>query len=194
MNYFNIHNNNKNNINGFNINKIFVRSLLLHYYDRGIKEGDVYEEMTRIYGPEAICIGTVYKWFERFKKGDRNLGDRLRTGKKQKFTNEYLIQVVKDNPQLNMKELSKLTGTSISTISRRLTQVDDNRANYQLKKLLKGASKKVGKKNNVEKIAVEGTEMVDKTNENVELTVATMDYYNSNDPVSSQYTTFYEKV
>jgi transcriptional antiterminator len=53
-----------------------------------------------------------------------------------KFTDEFLIELVNKNPSLNMTELAKLTGTSVSTIGRRLKKINSNgeRVKYIKKK------------------------------------------------------------
>jgi DeoR/GlpR family transcriptional regulator of sugar metabolism len=45
---------------------------------------------------------------------------------KTKITNEFLIGLINENPDLNMRELAKLAGISQSTISKRLKQINSS--------------------------------------------------------------------
>ncbi|KXN69451.1 hypothetical protein CONCODRAFT_79309 [Conidiobolus coronatus NRRL 28638] len=54
---------------------------------------------------------------------------------RKKFTDEFLINLVNENPDLNMAELAKLANSSPSTISRRLDEINSNgeRVKYSYK-------------------------------------------------------------
>ncbi|KXN69223.1 hypothetical protein CONCODRAFT_79429 [Conidiobolus coronatus NRRL 28638] len=60
--------------------------------------------------------------------------ERVRYNKKNfrnsatKFTDELLISLINDNPDLNMKKLGELTDTTASTISLRLKQINSSRS------------------------------------------------------------------
>jgi transcriptional antiterminator len=61
----------------------------------------------------------------RLKQID-SAGDRVMYCRKsdKKFTDEFLIELINENPNLSMEELGKLAGTSRSTISNRLRQIN----------------------------------------------------------------------
>jgi predicted transcriptional regulator len=61
----------------------------------------------------------------------------------QKLTDEFLINLVKENPELNMKELAKLANVSRSTISTMLNKINtvEERAKYIKKDFKKGIKK-----------------------------------------------------
>jgi DNA-binding Lrp family transcriptional regulator len=67
----------------------------------------------------------------------KNNGENVNYLKKDasKFSDEHLIDLVDKNPDLNMKELAKLVGTSASTISRRIKKIKSTgeRINYTCK-------------------------------------------------------------
>ncbi|KXN66485.1 hypothetical protein CONCODRAFT_11663 [Conidiobolus coronatus NRRL 28638] len=71
-----------------------------------------------------------------FRTENNKLGDKKKRGPKSKFTDEYLINLVNENPNLSLIELAEIVGTSITTILRRINQIKDNgkRIDYCSKK------------------------------------------------------------
>jgi transcriptional antiterminator len=102
----------------------FIRPILVFYYEKGVSEVDAHKEISKQHGPSGISFKTIIKWYEYFRTRGRNIGDRKLNSSKHKFTDEYLINLVTENPKLNMRELGKLSETSASTISNRLKQVN----------------------------------------------------------------------
>jgi transcriptional antiterminator len=49
----------------------------------------------------------------------------VKKGRK-KFTDEFLIRLINDNPMLNISELAKLANSSPRTISNRLKEINSN--------------------------------------------------------------------
>jgi DeoR/GlpR family transcriptional regulator of sugar metabolism len=78
----------------------------------------------------------------RLKKINRN-GEKAKhvrkkpeTYSKTKFNDEFLIDLINKNPELSMEELANLTGVSVTTISRRLKEInrDGEKVKYIVKK------------------------------------------------------------
>jgi DNA-binding Lrp family transcriptional regulator len=78
----------------------------------------------------------------RLKKINRN-GEKAKhvrkkpeTYSKTKFNDEFLIDLINKNPELSMEELANLTGVSVTTISRRLKEInrDSEKVKYIVKK------------------------------------------------------------
>lgn len=109
----------------FNIDKIFIRSILLFFFDRGIKESDAYTEIAKLYGPDTISLNTIYRRYKRHREGDRSLGDKSTANSKPKFSDDYLLQLIKDNPKFSIADLANASGCSATTMSRRLRQIND---------------------------------------------------------------------
>ncbi|KXN71105.1 hypothetical protein CONCODRAFT_6274 [Conidiobolus coronatus NRRL 28638] len=119
------------------VENTFIKPVLKSYFDRGMEEYETHREISNKYGPRAITLKTIYKWFAKFRNDNiRKLN--FANSSKPKFTDEFLIDLVNNNPGLNMTGLAKLANTSISTISARLKQVNskDERANYIWKSFL----------------------------------------------------------
>jgi DeoR/GlpR family transcriptional regulator of sugar metabolism len=90
--------------------------------------------MTELAKLANVSVSTISKRIKQANSSGEVVGyisktsqkDKLRQEKRLKFTNEFLIELIKENPSLNMTELAKLANVSVSTISRRIDQVNSN--------------------------------------------------------------------
>ncbi|KXN71400.1 hypothetical protein CONCODRAFT_16956 [Conidiobolus coronatus NRRL 28638] len=100
------------------------------------------EELSR---PTCILRSATLNKLKHRNANQENANHSMKSSKigVQKISDEYLINLVNENPELNMKELSKLAGVSRSTISSRLNQINisEERANYIKKNFRKGIKK-----------------------------------------------------
>ncbi|KXN69217.1 hypothetical protein CONCODRAFT_79422, partial [Conidiobolus coronatus NRRL 28638] len=115
----------------------FIKPILLFYYGKGMSEAEAYEEVSKKYGSRAISLKTIRKWYGLFNPKDNSVNKRV--SPKQKFTDEFLIDLVNENPDLNMAEIAKIADCSCSVISRRIKNVNKHveRVRYRKKVLQK---------------------------------------------------------
>jgi transcriptional antiterminator len=79
------------------------------------------KELARLTGVSRIAISNKIKKINA--EGDStNYAQKSR----QKFVDEYLIDLVDKNPDLSMAELAKIAGTTAKTISNRIKQINSN--------------------------------------------------------------------
>jgi transcriptional antiterminator len=83
---------------------------------------------------------------------------------KTELTNEYLTQLINENPQLNMKELAKILSISASTVSKRIKQImiDDDKKVYSKKNFLRDKCKA----NSKPKLILSEEFLIDMVNQN----------------------------
>ncbi|KXN68025.1 hypothetical protein CONCODRAFT_9809, partial [Conidiobolus coronatus NRRL 28638] len=83
------------------------------------------------------------KWFRKFRADKRDSTNKKNPGIKPNFTNEFLIKLVNENPELNLSGLAKLAGTSRSTISSRLKEIniDGEKVIYKKKSYKRGTER-----------------------------------------------------
>jgi transcriptional antiterminator len=124
------------------LNKIKKQDLL-RLFEEGRSEAEAFEETAKSYGSNSISLKTINYWFKKFRAGENSISDK-RSGRKSKFTDEFLIKLVNENPDMNMLELAKLAGASQSTISARLRNIntDEKTVNY-IQKRFRNAKKKI---------------------------------------------------
>ena len=65
--------------------KVFLRGVLLHYFNMEKTAAENYRILVEVYGEHALAEQTCQKWFARFKSGDFGLGDEERSGQPKKF-------------------------------------------------------------------------------------------------------------
>ncbi|KXN74477.1 hypothetical protein CONCODRAFT_76858 [Conidiobolus coronatus NRRL 28638] len=77
---------------------------------------------------------TIHKWYNIFRS-EEDISDKKPVIKHHKITDEFLIKLINENPELNMAELGKLAGTNASVISIRLKEInsDGERVKYKSK-------------------------------------------------------------
>ncbi|KXN69218.1 hypothetical protein CONCODRAFT_79425 [Conidiobolus coronatus NRRL 28638] len=103
-------------------------------------------EIAKLYGQDTISLNTIYRRYKRHREGDRSLGDKSTANSKPKFSDGYLIQLIKDNPKFSIADLASASGCSTTTMSRRLKQINDR--TKQSKGLLKSTKRAVDMINN----------------------------------------------
>ncbi|KXN74760.1 hypothetical protein CONCODRAFT_76657 [Conidiobolus coronatus NRRL 28638] len=89
---------------------------------------------------------TILNRLKQMKDGDENKNYHLKS--RQKFTDEYLINLVNKNSDFNMGELAKIAGVSQTTISNRIKIINSNGERIKYIKKLPNSKSKVSDKSN----------------------------------------------
>jgi len=110
-------------------NKVFLRGVLLHYFNMKKKAAESHRILVEMYGEHALAERTCQKWFARFKSGHFDLEDEERVGAPPKFEDAELEELLDQDPAQTQEELAKTLGVDHSTISKRL------KANKKTKKM-----------------------------------------------------------
>lgn len=71
-------------------NKVFLRGVLLHYFNIKKTAAESHLILVEVYGDLTLAERTCQKWFSRFKSGIYGLEDEERTGQPKKFEDEEL--------------------------------------------------------------------------------------------------------
>jgi DNA-binding Lrp family transcriptional regulator len=120
-----------------------IKPALLILFNKGNTEPEAYEEISKSHSSYSVSLKLVSFWFKKFRSGDDSLGDKKKRGPKPKFTDEFLINLVNNNPELKIAELAKIVNVSSDTIAKRLKKIniDGERAVYKCKSYLRGNKK-----------------------------------------------------
>ena len=78
------------NMSNFVPEKVFLRGVLLHYFNMKKTAAERHRILVEAYGEHASAKRTCQKWFARFKSGDFGLEDEERPGQQKKFEDEEL--------------------------------------------------------------------------------------------------------
>ena len=100
--------------------KVFLRGILLHYFNMKKSTTESHRILVEVYGDHALAERTCQKWFARFKSGDFCLEDQERTGQPKKFEDAELAALLDQDSCQTQEDLAKSLGVEQSTVSRRL--------------------------------------------------------------------------
>lgn len=101
-------------------NNVFLRGVLLHYFNMKKKAAESHKILVEVYGDHALAERTCQKWFARFKSGNFDLEDEERSGGPRKFEDGELEAILDEDPSQNQKTLAQTLGVAQPTISLRL--------------------------------------------------------------------------
>lgn len=100
--------------------KVFLRGVLLHYFNMKETAAGSHRILVEVYGKHALAERTCQKWFARFKSGDFGLEDEERPGQPKKFEDAELEAILDEDPCQTQEELADALGVDHSTVSKRL--------------------------------------------------------------------------
>jgi transcriptional antiterminator len=117
------------------VDNTFIKPMLLFHFGKGKSEVETHEEISKHLGQYAISLKTINKWFSEFRKSEHSTLSKKPAHSKKKFSDEFLINLIKENPNLSMEKLARLANISGSAISKRIKQInsDGKKVNYQRK-------------------------------------------------------------
>ncbi|KXN70198.1 hypothetical protein CONCODRAFT_7283 [Conidiobolus coronatus NRRL 28638] len=138
-----------------------IKSAILELFNKGKSETEAYKELSKTHSSYKISEKAIRNWYEKFMSEDSNLNGQKEVSSEKnltdehlielirenpdltlyqkdnfKFTDEFLIELINKNPHLNLEQLAKLAGTSSETIRYRIKQINSNgeRVKYVKKK------------------------------------------------------------
>ncbi|KAG5318543.1 MOS1T transposase, partial [Pseudoatta argentina] len=100
--------------------KVFLRGVLLHYFNMNKSAAEAHRILVQTYGDNALSDTTCRDWFRRFKNNDFQLEDKERSGAPKKFQDKELEQLLDEDPSQTLSELGKILQVDESTVSKRL--------------------------------------------------------------------------
>lgn len=104
-------------------NNVFLRGVLLHYFNMKKTAAESHRILVETYGDDALAERTCQKWFAQFKSGNFVLEDEERPGAPPKFEDEELEAKLDEDPSQTQKELAKTLGVTQQAISHRLKEM-----------------------------------------------------------------------
>ena len=100
--------------------KVFLRGVLLHYFNMKKTAAESHRILVEVYGEHALGERTCQKWFARFKSGDFDLEDEERPGQPKKFEDEEPEALLNEDCCKTQEELAESLGVTEAAISKRL--------------------------------------------------------------------------
>ena len=105
------------------IEKIAFRSILRHYWKKGLSARASSREICKIEGVHFVNENTAKFWFKRFNRGDKTLMDKPHPGRPSKIDKKAISQCLDENPNASTRVIGEKFGCHYSTISRQLNSM-----------------------------------------------------------------------
>lgn len=96
--------------------KVHFRHVMLYCFKRGLTASQTLNEMFSVYADACITHQTVRKWYRSFEAGDFNMEDQARSGRPQEVDETLLMDLVRENPRVTVRELADTLHKSVSTV------------------------------------------------------------------------------
>ena len=103
--------------------KVFLRGVLLHYFNMKKTAAESHRILVEVYGEHALAERTCQKCFAQFKSGDFGLEDEERPGQLKKFEDEELEALLGEDCCQTQEELAESLGGTQAAISKCLLYV-----------------------------------------------------------------------
>ena len=100
--------------------KVFLRGVLLHYFNMKKTVAESHRILVEVYGEHALSKRTCLKWFARFRSGDFGLEDEERPAHPKKFEDEELESLLDGDCWQTQEELAESLGVTQAAISKPL--------------------------------------------------------------------------
>ena len=107
-------------MSNFAPDKVFLRGVLLHYFNMKKTAAESHRILVEVYGEHALAEQTCQKQFARFKSGDFVLEDEDRPGQPKKFEDEELEALLDEDCCQTQEELAESLGVTQAAVSKRL--------------------------------------------------------------------------
>ena len=92
-------------------------------YNKGSTAVKVTEKICDIYGKDIITERTCQRWFSKFRSGDFDFPKSKVLKRKKKYEMNCIIEVLKENPFITVREISIIVDIPKSTIYRYLQEL-----------------------------------------------------------------------
>ena len=96
--------------------KQYFRHLLFFAFHRGQKTAKAAWNICMVYGEGVIGESTARKWFAKFKNGNFDIDNTLRTGRPSEFDKNHLKALLKEESRQTSPELAEKMNSDQKTI------------------------------------------------------------------------------
>ncbi|VDP48192.1 unnamed protein product [Heligmosomoides polygyrus] len=103
--------------------KEYIRGLLLYDFKFGESAAASCLRINGAFGEGTVFDRTARDWFARFREGELNLQESIRSGRESDVDNDRMQQLVESDPWRSTRELAQNLGVHYATIARHIHQL-----------------------------------------------------------------------
>ena len=96
---------------------------MLYKFQKGVSVGTAQKNIQDVYLDRAPALRTVKKWFGRFRNGDFNMDDQLRSGRPSAIDDDIVSALVENNPRITTEEIAERMNIDNSSAFRHLKKL-----------------------------------------------------------------------
>lgn len=100
--------------------KVYLREVLLHYFNMKKSVSDSYSILLHIYGDQSLGFRKCYTWYKQFRNGNFDFDVEEQVGPPKKFKDEQLKALLIEDPSQTQEKLAEKLGVTQRAISHRL--------------------------------------------------------------------------
>ena len=100
--------------------KMHIQHCMLYEFSRNKTAVEATKSICDAYPECALDVRTCQYWFARFKTGDYDLKDKERTGRPVEADDDFLEELLEEDPKQSTTELAIKLSVHQSTVCRRL--------------------------------------------------------------------------
>lgn len=86
---------------------VHFRHILLFYFRKGKNARQAYEKLRKVYGDNALQERQCQRWFTKFRTGNFNLNDALRSGRPTEVDDDKIKALIESNPRYTTREIAE---------------------------------------------------------------------------------------
>ena len=105
-------------MSNFVTEKVFLRGVLVHYFNMKKTAAESHRILVEVYGEHALAERTCQKWFARFKSGEFGLEDEERPGQTKKVKDEELEALLDEDYGQTQEGPAESLGVSQAAITK----------------------------------------------------------------------------
>lgn len=104
-------------------NKEHFRHILLFYFRRGKTAANVHRKLCAVYGTDAITERACQIWYKKFKSGNFEVQDALRSGRPMETSDDQIKSIIEIDRHVTVREIAGQLQISKTAASRHLVRL-----------------------------------------------------------------------
>jgi len=125
---------------------MFFRCIMLFYFRKG--KNATQKNICAVYGEDAVSERMCQKWFAKFRSGEMNIEDALRSGRPVTTDVDQITALIDSDRQITVREIAARLKIGKSTVSEHLSKLQ------MIKKLDVWVSHDLTEKNHIDRISI----------------------------------------